>query len=171
MLEFLASDYRMILQDLLVAGLLISAFIWGAGPERAIIVTWVLAFEFADLIRYFVLDAGRQVAEVDFSLAGSDLVAAIVWTLIALNANRNYPLWIAGLQVLALSAHFARVLTDIITPIAYAIMVAAPGWLQLFVLAAGLTRHVRRKKAFGPYRDWRIPVRFGGLLPAKVVGN
>lgn len=167
MFDLLASNLRFLIQDGLAYSVCIAALIWGAGPERAIALTWLIIFELFDALYRFVWGANYQLSDVDMFLAGLDVVAAIAWIAIALNANRNYPLLIAALQVLALTAHLARGLIESIAPAAYVLMVTAPSWLQLLVLAAGVARHMRRKQTHGDYRDWRLPVRLGGLLPAS----
>ena len=68
------------------------------------------------------------------------------------------------MQVLIMAGHLARGMIEAIAPIAYATMVVAPGWIQLLILGAGVTRHILRKRKFGPYREWRTPVRWFGLL-------
>ncbi len=156
MLQLFASEYRIIVQDILSFALIIAAFAWGGGPERAVAATWLVAFEIAGRLRNYFVGETRQLLEIDPFLAGSDLVAGICWIGIALYANRNYTLWIAGLQILAMAAHVARGLTDAITPLAYIVMVVAPGWFQLILLGIGISRHIMRKRKFGEYRDWRI---------------
>ncbi len=166
MLDLLVSEYRGLAQDVLAFAVCFAALIWGRGPERAIAATWLIVFEVMERVYRASFGEGFQFTTIDMWLATSDCLAAVFWIAIAVNANRNYPLWIAGLQVLALTAHVARGLADVISPISYAVMVTIPGWMQLFILAIGLGRHIRREKLFGPYREWRVPVRFGGLLPA-----
>ena len=156
MLELLASDYRIIVQNVLAFVLIAVAFVWGGGPERAVAATWLIVFEIAGRIRRALLDGGAQLSDVDIYIASADVVAGICWIGIALYANRNYTMWIAAMQVLAISAHVARGLAEAISPIGYVIMVVAPGWFQLFFLAGGLILHIRRKRRLGPYRDWRI---------------
>ncbi|MEO1221368.1 MAG: hypothetical protein AAFY42_08460 [Pseudomonadota bacterium] len=107
-------------------------------------------------MRDYLVGDDAQLVDVDVYWAFSDLTAGIAWIAIALFANRNYTLGIAGLQVLAMAAHVARGLVEVISPIGYAFMVAAPGWFQLFLLLIGLTRHILRKRKHGDYRDWRI---------------
>lgn len=165
MLQLLASEYRMIAQDLLAIMLLTAAFIWGGGPERAVAASWVLIFKVSSFIRETFFAQSLQLMEVDVFLASTDIVAGIVFVWIALYANRNYPLWIAAMQVLAVSAHLARGLVESILPIAYVVMIVAPGWFQLLVLAFGLSRHVSRKRKYGPYRDWRRSQPPPGLAP------
>ncbi|KPP89483.1 hypothetical protein [Erythrobacter sp. HL-111] len=171
MLEPLFSDHRSIVQDFLAFSLCIAAFIWGGGPEKAVAATWLLLFEIATQIRRAVFGEGYRLFDVDPFLASTDLVACVAWVMIALYANRNYTLWIAGTQLLAVTAHIARALADVISPVAYATMVIAPGWAQLLLLGAGLILHVLRRREYGAYRDWRTG-RNGRPLPfvARVAG-
>ncbi len=163
MYEWLASEYRPLVQNALAISTCLAAFVWGAGPERAMAAVWLVCFELAGMIYRSVLGGGYQLQSTDFYLASTDFCAAALWTLIALNANRNYPLIIAALQLLVMSAHLARGFIEAISPVAYATMVIAPGWLQLVVLAMGVSRHCQRHRRFGPYRAWRRPVHWFGL--------
>ncbi len=154
MLELLASENRAFVQDLLAWSVCIAALIWGAGPERAVAAIWLIFFEvltdwlWADSVAYRYYD-------IDVFLASIDLLAGCAWITVALYANRNYPLCIAAMQLLSMTAHLAKGLVETISTIAYAFMVVAPGWFQLLFLAVGLSRHILRKRRFGPYREWR----------------
>jgi len=169
MLDFIVSDLRAYLQDALALLLCLAAFRWGAGPERIIAFVWFFFFKIVSRSYEFLIGSQFQLTEIDLFFAVNDLVAGLLLLFIALNANRNYPLWIAAMQLLAIAAHAARGITEAISPVAYAVMIIAPSWLQLFILAFGLARHVRREKAHGPYREWRIPTRLGGLIAAREV--
>ena len=162
MLELLASDYRTLLQDVLAFTLCGAALFWGGGPERVVAATWLLVFELGGRLYKAAASTGYQLVEVDVWLATADVLAGVIWITLALYANRNYTLWIAAMQVLAMMAHLARGFADTVSPVAYAIMVVAPGWFQLLFLAIGLARHIQRKRKFGSYRDWRI---LPGRLP------
>lgn len=157
MLELLlASDTRALAQDFLVLLLCVVAFLRGAGPERAAIAVWVICVEIPKLIYRDLLGYDVQVDQVDIYLALKDAAAAILWVFLALYANRNYPLWIAGVQLLAVGAHVARGLLEAIAPISYAVLIVAPGWIVLLIMTLGFTRHILRTRKFGKYRDWRI---------------
>lgn len=155
-LQLFGSEYRTIFQDAFAFAVIIMAFIWGGGPERAVAVTWVVVIEIGGRVHSAFFRDSIQLTDVDVFLASSDFILGASFITIALYANRNYTLWIAGMQVLAMSAHVARALSESILPIGYAVMVVAPGWFQLFLLAIGITRHALRKRKFGDYRDWRI---------------
>lgn len=161
MFEILAWEYRLIAQDVLSFSLIIVAFLWGGGPERAVAATWLIVFEIMGRVRR-AFAGDLQLVDVDVFLASADLVAGACWITIALFANRNYTLWIAGLQILAMLAHIARGVAETISPVGYITMVVAPGWFQLFFLTGGLIFHIRRVRRYGAYRDWRA-----GSFPDK----
>lgn len=155
MLDLLASDNRAFVQDVFAWSVCIAALIWGAGPERAVAIVWLFFFEILGGMVWPHAFEYRY-GDIDIFLATIDLFAGFAWIAIALYANRNYPLCIAAMQLLSMTAHLAKGLVETISPIAYAFMVVAPGWFQLAFLALGLTRHIYRKRRYGSYRDWRI---------------
>ena len=156
MLDLLLSEPRIYTQALLAWIICIAALVWGGGPERAVAVTWLLVFELGSRILPPLVGEGYQFDSVDTWLGTADLLAGSLWVLIALYANRNYTLWIAGLQLLAMTSHLAKGLVETISPIAYAVMAVTPSWFQLAFLAIGVVRHVQRKRRYGSYRDWRV---------------
>lgn len=156
MFELLFSEYRPFAQDIVAWTLCCAALVWGGGPERIVAATWLVMFELGTALHDWLFGDTRQLETIDWFFASTDFIAGAIWLAVALYANRNYTLWIAALQLLAVIAHFSRALTEVITPIAYAVMVIAPGWLQLLFLAIGLSRHVMRKRRYGQYRDWRV---------------
>ncbi len=158
MLEWLTSESRPFVQDILFFTLFACVVIWGGAPERAIAATWMILFEGVSRVYRGIWGEGYQLEQVDLFYGSIDGLVCVIWVAIAVHANRNYPLLIAALQVLVVAAHLARGLIESISPIAYATMVIAPGWLQLMVLCVGLLRHIQRQKRYGPYRDWRVPI-------------
>lgn len=134
-----------------------AALIWGGGPERVIAGVWLFLFKFVDEIYHAVFERAYQLVSVDVAHAAIDSAAAFAWVFVALYANRNYPLFIAAMQLLAVTAHVARGIAEPISPIAYAAMAFAPAYFQLIILTAGLARHIVRKRKHGAYRDWRVP--------------
>ncbi|WP_298301019.1 hypothetical protein [uncultured Erythrobacter sp.] len=155
-IDLITWDNRVVVQQTLSWILILAAFIWGGGPERAVAATWLICFKLVGFLRENLVGDEIQLVGIDFYWALSDLTAGVSWVVIALYANRNYTLGIAGLQVLAMTAHLARGMAEAVSPIGYVFMVAAPGWGQLLLLAIGLTRHILRKRKHGQYRDWRI---------------
>lgn len=158
------NDYRVPAQHLIA--ILLAGAIWrrGGDPERWLIAAflgtmvmpiWVLWwFGFGSSI-----DGGVKL----FGLL-VDVVAAVLFIAIALRANRNYPLWIAAFQLVALGGHLVGLVPVGVSPLALVILLVGPSYCQLLLLFAGFVRHVRRERRFGPYRAWRnAPPAIGGL--------
>jgi len=160
----LFNAYRVSAQH--VASLLLAAAIWrwGGAPERWLIAVFLATMVLpVHVVRW--LDIGRLSASpfaTWYMLI--DLVAAALFIGVALTANRNYPLWIAGFQLVPVGAHLVRALDDSVSPLAIAILVIGPSYCQLLVLTVGFTRHVLRERRFGRYREWRASTRSGGGL-------
>ncbi len=155
MLEFII-EYRDDAQHAVSLALGLAAWRWGGNPERAVAIVFVSLFTLPNMIIPHVMGSAFLFIQGGMFYAAVDIVAAIAFTAIALNANRNYTLWIAGFQLVATSAHGVRIVIDAVTPMAHAVMVIGPSYFQLLILAIGLWRHVKREKRFGEYRDWRI---------------
>ena len=165
MLDLLFSDSRALLQDILAWSICAAALIWGGEPEKAAALVWIVFFELFTALYTVTTGEQFQADHLDTFFAGIDIAAAFCWISIALFANRNYTLWIAAMQVLAMTAHLARGLVEAISPLAYVTMVAVPGWLQLVFLASGIACHALRERKHGQYRDWRQ-----SELPAGIAG-
>ena len=163
MIELLqASDLRSLVQHCVVIALCVTAFVWGGGPERAAIATWCICFELAPFVYIDLLDLPVLLSGFSPFHATKEICAGLLWMAVALYANRNYTLWIAGVQLLAIGANVAQLMTDAISPIGFLFLIILPGWFQLLFMSIGFARHIRRKRKYGPYRDWR------GLYPQQV---
>lgn len=159
----LFNDYRVPAQhitSLLLAG---AIWRWGGAPERWLIGTFLLTMVVPVYLLSWTTPVRFDTRSFVTAYLLVDVLAAVIFVGIALNANRNYPLWIAGFQLVALGAHLVNLVTESVSPLAIAILIAGPAYCQLLVLIAGFVRHVRRERRFGPYRDWRqtVPVARG----------
>ena len=152
----LFNAYRVPAQHL--GSLMLAAAIWrwGGSPERWLIGifvgTMVLPVYIFELLGVRgAIELGPYAPVVLLT----DMSAATLFVCVALNANRNYPLWIAGFQLVAVGGHLVRSLVDSVSPLAVAILVVGPAYCQLLVLLVGFVRHVLRERRFGHYREWR----------------
>lgn len=158
------NEYRVPAQHLIA--ILLAGAIWrrGGDPER-----WLIAvFLGAMVVPVWVLWWFGFSSAIDGALLLLrlliDVVAAVLFIAIALRANRNYPLWIAAFQLVALGGYMVSIVPIGVSPLALVILVVGPTYCQLLLLLAGFVRHVRRERRFGPYRPWRIaPPAIGGL--------
>lgn len=137
---------------------------WGGAPER-----WLIGIFLATMVLpmyvIWMFDLGKKVVgNLPETFVLVDGLAAVLFVAVALNANRNYPLWIAGFQLVAVGAYMVRVIVESASPLAYAILIIGPSYCQLLVLVAGFVRHVLRERRFGPYREWRVAAPFARVM-------
>lgn len=128
---------------------------WGGAPERWLIGVFLATMVVPVYVGQSIGLSAADLGPVALAVVSIDLVAAALFVGIALNANRNYPLWIAGFQVVAVGAHLVKALVHQVSPLAHAILVIGPSYCQLFLLIGGFARHTMRQRRFGPYREWR----------------
>lgn len=162
----LFNNYRAEAQHIVSVMLALAIWRWGAGPER-----WLIALFLATMVVPFYAFELFGLRNPANGLAASlyiaiDVLAGIGFVIVALHANRNYPLWIAGFQLVALGAHAVRGLSEAVSLIAYAILASGPSYCQLLLIFAGFVRHVARERRFGSYRAWRKIAPDGQLLKA-----
>lgn len=151
----LFNAYRAPAQHLTSVLLAAAIWRWGGAPERWLIGvflgTMVVPLYVARLLGFDAIALGPYTA----TIATCDVIAAVFFVGIALQANRNYPLWIAGFQLVAVVAHLVEAVVDGVSPFALAILVIGPSYCQLLLLIGGFARHALRERRFGPYREWR----------------
>ncbi|KPQ30471.1 MAG: hypothetical protein HLUCCX21_04275 [Porphyrobacter sp. HL-46] len=155
MLE-LFNTYRTDVQHIASVMLALAIWRWGGGPER-----WLIGLFVGTMVlpvyAFWFLDLGGPIkGPFAWLYLSLDLLAAVGFVVIAINANRIYPLWIAGFQLVAIGAHAIKGMVDGVSLLAISILVVGPSYFQLLLIFAGFLRHWRRERRFGPYRDWRI---------------
>ncbi|WDA42779.1 hypothetical protein [Erythrobacter sp. BLCC-B19] len=155
LLEFFNS-YRVLIQHLFAFALAGAIWRWGAGPERWTIGVFLATMVLPIYVIWWV--GGQSYADGSYDLwyFVIDVVAVGLYLLLALHANRNYPLWIAGLQLVSVVAHLSGTLVDTINPFALAVLVIGPSYGALIVLTIGFWRHRFRERRYGQYREWRL---------------
>jgi hypothetical protein len=132
----------------------------GGGPERCVAATFVAMF-LLDRLYHLIVTGGTAIwtmsdyNRVDVGHLGIDILATASFVAIALTANRIYPLWIAGMQLVALTSYFSRSVIPDLHPVAYAMLERGPSWLQIAGFAAGMVAHLWRTRRRKAYRCWR----------------
>jgi len=142
------------LQTIFMAVLVISIGFagWrGGSPERwgAAVITAMLLSQLAG--RIFI---PRRFDAVDLAGFGVDLLGFVGMTIIALHADRKWPLWTAALQLLSCMAHLVRIFSIKVEPFVYGTMKTAPTFLVLVILIAATINHLRRVRRDGHDPSW-----------------
>ena len=83
-----------------------------------------------------------------------DLAFLASLIVIAVRADRFWPLWLAALQLVAIGVHGVRAYDPHILPIVYARIVGEIAYPMLALLVIGTVRHHSRALRFGGERDW-----------------
>lgn len=82
---------------------------------------------------------------VEFGLLLIDLAVLGVFVFVALRSPRFWPLWIAGLQLTASTAHAMKAIDERLMPLAYGAAIALWSYPILLILAVGTWRGHRRR--------------------------
>ena len=126
----------------------------GAAPERSILAVFISMIAL-DRLYHLIVHSGAHFQNVDLGHLTIDLLSAVVLLVIALYANRQYPLWLSALQFVAVISHIIRSISPEVDKGAYSIFMVAPSYLQILVFAVGLSIHLQHQRKRGPYRSWR----------------
>jgi len=138
------------------AAMLLAALIYaarkGGGPERVMVGIAVIILLWDRLL----VNLGRVTYEsVDMGYFAQDLFGASATLLLALCANRFWPLLAAVLHTLPLLAHFARAADVAVNPAVYLTMQVAASWIVPPLLISATWRHQKRLRRAGSYPSWR----------------
>ncbi len=154
MIDPFGPPYRDEVQFLVIVVLAIAAWHRGGAPERACAGT-LMAMMMVDRLWHAVFGPTGDLGTFDWWHGALDLGLLVAFVAIGLRANRFYPMVMAGFQLVSVNAHIVRIGVEDMAPIAYGLLYIVPSYFQIFALAVGLALHIRRKRMYGPYRDWR----------------
>ncbi|AXJ95301.1 MULTISPECIES: hypothetical protein [unclassified Sphingomonas] len=123
----------------------------GGQPEKIVAGIFVAAY-LATFASYTAAPA--RFARIEPFVAAIDIAVLAGVTLVLLRADRFWPIAAFAAQGVAVLTHLIKLIDPGIVRKAYAIALAAPGWLAVLILLAGVVRHARRAATFGRQRDW-----------------
>lgn len=132
------------LAQILVSGYAVSR---GGAPERfagaALLAAAILSTTAQHLI-------GFSFAEVAPALVGIDLLLLLFLIMLAVVADRFWPLWLAGCQVILIASHGVRSYDPSVLPFAYWLIISKLAYPMLLIVFLGVRRHQAR----GPEPAW-----------------
>lgn len=127
------------------------AFLKGAAPERigATILAAGSLLTLATISRQNV-----SYASVEIGVFLVDLAALVAFIILALRAERFWPLWIAALQFLGTAGHVVKLVDPEMIRKAYAVAAIFWSYPMLLLIVLGTWRHQQRLKRFAVDRSW-----------------
>jgi hypothetical protein len=127
------------------------ALVRGGAPERIVGGLMLIAFS-ATILFQSQFPVRFHGVELGIFIVDCAMLAALL--AVALRAERFWPIWMTGLQAVAVAAHLAKMVNPLVIPWAYAAMLAFWSYPMMALLAAGTWRHRRRMAAYGADRSW-----------------
>lgn len=127
------------------------ALLRGGAPERAG-TTIVLVGSLLTLAA--VSSQARSYASVETGVFLVDAATLVAFLILALRAERFWPLWLTALQLLGITGHLVKAADPGLIPKAYAFAAIFWSYPMLLILVLGTWRHQRRLALHGVDRSW-----------------
>lgn len=125
----------------------------GGAPERIAAAIFIAASMLTPLMRSWNVERYNGLEPGVLLLDTSAFAGFLV---LAIYANRFWPLWISAIQGIGCFGHLAKALHPSIDPRAYYLMVALGGIPISLLLLFGAIRHRRRVRQFGADPSWNV---------------
>jgi len=136
----------------------------GGGPERATAAACLIALVGTISGGFLHVVGNFRVVPIHLFLVDVALLLALC--IIALRANRWWPVPVAGCQLVAVLVHAAKLIDPGMIPNGYAFLVTIWSWPMVALLALGTWTHRRRTARGIIVPDWKpISARRGSLAP------
>jgi hypothetical protein len=127
------------------------AWIKGGAPERA----GALIFAAAAVLSTALASARpSRFGSVELGVFAVDVAMLAALLVLALRANRFWPLCVTALQVIGTAGHAVKLADPKVFPLAYAIVLALWSYPMLFLLALGTWNHQKRLTRYGADKSW-----------------
>lgn len=136
---------------ILVMLLAVQAACRGGAPERLASAAMLVA-----TVATMLANSGMALPfrGIEWRLLWIDAALLAALVLIAMFADRFWPLWVAALQALAVAAHAARGVDPRILPFAYWLLLGKLSYPMILLLGIGIERHQWRKRRGFPELAW-----------------
>lgn len=136
----------------LAAFTIATAWLIGGSPERWTATILLIAALLTVAVRS---PFPVRYAHVEIGVATVDVLLMVPLVVIALSANRWWPIYVAGLQLFTLIGHLGKAVNHNLWRGAYNVLITFPSYAILLLLLAGAIRHRRRVHRNGAERSWR----------------
>lgn len=136
-------------------GLLILSTVYAAvvgGPPERI---GALVYALTCVITYGLLELSQILWQsLEYGVFINDVLLFVFFCLLAVRANRFWPIWVSGLLGLGVLGHLARWAGPEVIPWAYAVILTIWSYPILALIALGTFNHQQRLKRFGADPSW-----------------
>jgi hypothetical protein len=123
----------------------------GGSPERVGAAIFVAAVVFT---RIAVSGAATRYSSIEAGILVVDTLTLAALLVLALRANRFWPLWVTALHVIGTAAHAVKLVDPTVIRWAYAFALAFWSYPMLFLLVIGTWNHQRRLARNGVDKSW-----------------
>lgn len=127
------------------------AMLRGGAPERIGITILAVG---SVLTVVAVSAPARRFGSVEIGIFLVDVAALVGFLILAMRAERLWPLWVTSLQAIGTTAHAVKLVDPEIIRWAYAFALAFWSYPMLFLLVLGTWNHQRRLAKFGVDKSW-----------------
>ena len=123
----------------------------GGAPERA----GAVIFGVGSVLTYVAVTLSPlRFRDVEVWVLAVDAATFAAFLVLALRAERFWPLWMTGLLGVGLVAHLAKLLSPGVVPWAYAVVLSVWSYPMLLLLVLGTRGHRKRLTKYGADRSW-----------------
>jgi len=122
------------------------ALLRGGAPERIGAAIYTVGTGLTILARG---EAAFRFGSVEIGILIVDVAALIAFLLLALRAQRFWPMWMTAFQAIGTAGHLAKLADPEMIRWAYAFLLGIWSYPMLLLLAIGTWRHQQRLKQFG----------------------
>jgi len=123
----------------------------GGGPERVGAAVYALSVPITHLA---LLASNQHWRNLELGVLIVDAVTFVIFILIALRADRFWPIWVSALLGIALLGHLARFVMPDTYWRAYAKVLAMWSYPILALMVLGTFLHRRRLNVYGADKSW-----------------
>jgi hypothetical protein len=129
------------------------AFAWlrGGAPERIVASIVVVG---SILTAFAATGPATRYTSVELGIFLVDVAALVGFLIVALRAERFWPLWVTALQAIGTAAHAMKLTDTHLIPWGYAFALAFWSYPMLLLIAWGTWNHQRRLARFGADKSW-----------------
>lgn len=125
---------------------------WRGGPPERVGASIFLAA--VVLTRIAVSGAATRYSSVEAGILIVDIATLAALVVLALTANRLWPLWVTALQAIGAAGHAVKLANPDVIRWAYAFALAFWSYPMLFLLALGTWNHQKRLAKHGVDKSW-----------------